>query len=104
MFHTKKEPVKKSLIDLEIERLLAVMAKIPPGSERYSKILHNLDILQKTKGSVNTTPPAQSSFAVDPNTVIVAITNIVGILMVINHEQLGVISSKAFGLIMKGRA
>jgi len=35
--------------------------------------------------------------------VIAAMTNIIGILLIINHERLNVITTKAIGFIAKGR-
>lgn len=40
---------------------------------------------------------------IDPNTLLVVAGNLVGIIMVLNFEKLGVISGKAFGMILRGR-
>lgn len=40
---------------------------------------------------------------IDPNTVILSATNLVGILLIINHERLNVITTKALGFILKAR-
>lgn len=45
----------------------------------------------------------ETKWKISPDTVLLAIVNLVGIGMVLWHEKLDVISSKAFGFIMKGR-
>lgn len=40
---------------------------------------------------------------IDPNTVILSATNLAGILLIINHERLNVITTKALGFILKAR-
>jgi len=40
---------------------------------------------------------------ITPDTVVVAVTNILGILLVLNFEKLDIVRSKAFGLLLKGR-
>jgi hypothetical protein len=40
---------------------------------------------------------------ITPDTIVIAVTNIVGILLVLNFEKLDIVRSKAFGLLLKGR-
>lgn len=83
---------KKSTLDAELDHILAEMNKINPASEEYRKMAESVEILSKAK--------AQNR-GVTPDTIILAITNLFGIGMILNHERLGVISSKAVGFIMK---
>lgn len=46
---------------------------------------------------VKTTPK------ITPDTVLVAATNILGILLILNFEKLDIVRSKAIGFILKGR-
>lgn len=47
--------------------------------------------------------PVEKKQRVSPEAVLSAATNLTGILLVLNYEKLGVITSKAFGLLVKSR-
>lgn len=40
---------------------------------------------------------------ITPDTIVVAATNILGILLILNFEKLDIVRSKAIGFILKGR-
>ena len=40
---------------------------------------------------------------ITPDTALICLTNVLGIILVLNVEKLDIIRSKAFGFIMKGR-
>lgn len=40
---------------------------------------------------------------IDVNTVVLVAGNLAGILLILNHERLHVVSSKALGFVLKGR-
>ena len=46
---------------------------------------------------------AGTALKVTPDTVLIAATNILGILLILNFEKLDIVRSKAFGLLLKGR-
>ena len=48
-------------------------------------------------------PAPKQKTRMSPDAVLAAVTNISGILLVLNFEKLGVVTSKAFGLLTKTR-
>jgi hypothetical protein len=95
MWFRKKE-VKKLVIDDEVIHVLTAMSKMTVGSEEYLHATDNLTALYAI-----TTAKSKPSFSMD--TVIVAVTNILGIVVILEYEQLRVISSKAISFVLKGR-
>lgn len=65
-------------------------------SENYTTGINNLKTIESMKR-----PKLQDK--VDPNVVISALSSIGGILAVLHFEKLGMVASKAFGLISKIR-
>jgi len=87
---------KKTGLEKEIELLLDVMREMEPASDGYTNMVKSLDILCKAK-------EAEKRKGVSADTVLIVLGNLVGIGFVLGYEKLGVISSKAFGMITKGR-
>ena len=81
----------------ELVRLLTEVKEMPVDSPEYSAAIKNVHVLCQ---AVAEKAPEQ----VDTNTIVMAVTNIMGILLVLNYEKLNVVTSKTFGMIYKGRA
>lgn len=92
MFLWKKS---ETHLDREIERAIAELDSHPVMSEEYGAVLDRIGRLNKMKEAGK--PPRQIS----PDTVIIAATNLIGIIMIIRHENVNVITSKAMGHVMK---
>lgn len=45
----------------------------------------------------------QPSWKISPDTLAVVLCNLVGILLILNHEKIDIVTSKALGFVMKGR-
>lgn len=86
---------EKSL-DEQIDRALRTMDNYPVGSEEYLSCLTMATELTKLKKE-------QKSLSVSKDTLAVVAGNLVGIILVIKHESLNVITSKAMGLLLKPR-
>lgn len=65
-----------------------------PSSEEYTTIARNVETLAKAKA-------LGDSKKLSPDAILGAATSILGIIAVLQYERLAVVSSKAFGLIMK---
>lgn len=91
---TPKE--EKYTIDREIERLLKEIEKLPVGSEEYLKAADTLKVMREARG-------VRSHSDIDINTVIAVAANIIGLLVVLNYEKTNVITTKAFGMLFRGR-
>src|SRR6266550_4722076 len=92
MFNIK--PKENAGLDLVIDIAEAELAKQDIGSVEYIQIMDQLERLYKMKASVKTEPNR-----VGKDNLIAVIGNFVGIVLVINHERVNVITSKALNMI-----
>lgn len=83
-------------IDKQIKRILDDMDMFGPGSEEYDILLPQLKKLMKLKDT-------KKSKSIDPNTVVLVVGNLVGILIIVMYEEKHVITSKAFSVFVKSR-
>lgn len=81
-----------------LARAVSELNDHPVMSDEYGEILDRIARLQKTKDA-----ETRSSDRVSPDTLVLAATNLIGIAMIIRHENLNVIASKAAGFIMRTR-
>lgn len=88
--------VKQKLIDLEIDRVLTLMSKMKPESAEYTAAAVNLDKLHSARSF-------KKEWSVSTDTIIIAATAIFQTLMILNHEYVGVVSSKALAYVLKGK-
>jgi hypothetical protein len=87
---------KKLKIDDEIQHILEALKTMPVDSKEYFTTCDNLAILMKAKNESN-------SNKVSMDTIVLAATNIVGILLVLNYEYLHVVSKTALAQVAKLR-
>ena len=85
MFKRKKTQLDEIIEEVQSELLL----RLDPQSDEYATVVHNLETLYRIK----------RDRGVSKEAVIGAGTNFMGILAVLNFERIGVITSKAFGLV-----
>lgn len=85
---------KNEALDGLIQMLEAELAVTDPETEGYKHILERYEKLTEIQRR-----GAESK--VDPNTLLVVVGNLVGVLAMLNFERLGVITSKAAGHIIK---
>lgn len=80
--------------DTEVDRILGLMSAIDPTSEDYGKAAESL----KTVCEARAKKPA---FPIDPEVIIGAAVNLLGIVLILQHERLNVISSRAIQFVRK---
>ena len=85
-----------SSLELEVDRAVRELMNHPIGSEDYVRTLDAIVKLHKMKEE------EKSSF-VSRDTLAIVGTNLLGILMIIKHENVNVITSRAMNLVMKPR-
>ncbi len=90
----KKE---KTMLEKEIEAVLLDMKDMYVGSEEYEVALNHLSILHEIKSK-------EKKWNVSPDTMAIVAGNLLGIMLILKHEELNVITSKALGFVIKGRA
>ena len=88
--------VKNRKLEEEIEVVLDHIKDLTPGTEDYAAALNNLEALYKIRN-------VKMEIRVKPETVLMVAGNLLGIVLILNHEKANVISTKALGFIMKGR-
>jgi hypothetical protein len=86
----------KQTFEKEVTRVLTEMEKMPVDSEAYGKAVNNLDVLCKARSS-------KTNSWLSADLVIPALTNLIGIMLVLNYEKLGVVTSKAMALVGRGK-
>lgn len=92
---TKKDDTPSPL-DAEIAVLLSKLDQITAkDSDEYATIIERLTELHKLK------PEVKASAKLSPDTALAVAANIAGILMIIHHERVGVLTSRAIGFIIK---
>lgn len=96
MFNMSK-PENQEALDSLIDRVIHDMEMIGPTHEEYPQLLNQLERLTKLK--VEEKPERVSR-----DTMAVIAANLIGILIVVAYEQKHVMTSKAFGNILKPKA
>jgi hypothetical protein len=90
---------KGKTLDETIERALVDMEDIPVESEEYLAAAKAVEVLCQARSHKKET----SIKGIPIEAVVAAGANILGILLVLNYERANVITTKAFGMIFKGR-
>lgn len=81
-------------LEIEIAKALAELKNHEATSEEYGTVVDRVAKLHKLKAEDRPKP-------VDPNTVLIVSANLLGIFMIVRHEHLNALSSKALGFVMK---
>lgn len=88
------DPKSKTSLDKEIDKLVLELETHEPTSTEFGTIVERLSKLHKIQED-------RKPESINPNTVLTIGANLAGILMIINYEHLGVISTKAMSFIPK---
>lgn len=96
MFSRFKKDKEPSPLDVAIASCYEKMAQLNETDEEYAKIADQLVKLHGLKMN-------EKSSRVSPDTTAKIAANIVGILLIIRHEHLNVITSKAMEQVMRTR-
>ena len=79
----------------EIDHVLLHMNDLEPYSEDYVTAMKNLKVLHELQNEL------RSRNSISPETALTVGANLAGILLVLNFEKIGIVTSKAFGLVTK---
>ncbi len=91
-----KPKTKLTTLEIVINEALERIEHVDPSTDGFARATDQIAKLHKMKES-ETLP------RVSPDTLVLAATNIAGIIMIIKHEHFNVITSKALGFILKPR-
>lgn len=90
----KKE---KTMLEEEIDAVLLSMKDMYVDSDEYEVALNHLSKLHEMNSK-------EKKWNVSPDTMAVVAGNLLGIMLILKHEELNIITSKAMGFVIKGRA
>lgn len=93
MFKKNTEP---KLIEIARDELIEKMRQAEPASEQYTAMVKNLEVLEKAKSH-------EKDRSISPDVALTVGGNLLGILAVLNFERLGVVTSKAIGMVLKAK-
>jgi hypothetical protein len=85
--------MKKLKISNEIERLLTVLTEVEPGDERYEIVAKNLKTLKEADGI--------RVDSISKEAILGAVISIGSLLLILNYERTGSITSKALGFLKR---
>lgn len=89
-------PKAKSRLQVEIDKLVLALNDHTTDSDEYGQIVERLSKLHKIQQD---NKPA----SVDPNAALNVAANLIGIMVIIRHEQFNFITSKAMNFVTKAR-
>lgn len=87
---------KPNLFDDEVNRVLTIMSTMQPESKEYRSAAEALSMVCEAR-KVKPTPP------VSPDVVVSVVANLIGIVLILKHEDLNVITSKAVSFIYRAK-
>ena len=93
MFWKEKEKTK---LDKAIEDRVDLLDSVIADPDEDRKIIDNLKDLADIKVQVEGT-----KHTINPNTIIGAVGSLAGVILILNYERLGVVTSKALNFIPK---
>ena len=96
MFNSKEVPRRQRLLESELERALTRLRTELPNSEDYPKML---TIVERLHELMDEEKPS----SVSKDVMLTVAANLLGILLIIKHESVNVISSKALSFVMRPR-
>ena len=96
MFNSKEIPKHQRMLESELDRVLIRLKTEMPDSEDYIKTLSLVERLNEMLDK-------ETPDVVSKNTLLVVGGNLLGILLILKHEHLNVITSKALGFVIRAR-
>lgn len=96
MFRDKEIPKYQRLIEEEYVRILTTLRFHQADSQEYAKLLGSVE---RIHGLMDIKKPSP----VSRETLLTVGANILGILLIIKHEDVNVITSKALGFVIRVR-
>lgn len=85
-----------SSLEQEIETLIDEMGYYPRNSDEYSQMANQLVKLYSLKET-------DSKRRITPDTLAIVAGNLLGIILIVGHERMNVVTSKALNFILKLR-
>jgi hypothetical protein len=87
---------KKSGLDAVMDSIIEEMLKLEPNSDEYTAMAKNLETISKAKSY-------EKEKGIKLDTIVFGIVNLLGIVMILKHEKIDIIATKALGFVLKWR-
>ena len=87
---------KKTKLEKVVDSILDDMSKYEANSDEYNDMANNLEKLLKAKSY-------EKQKGISPDTMAIVIGNLIGIVLILKHEKVDIITSKALGFVLRGR-
>lgn len=94
MFHDKEIPRHQRILEDEYIRVLTLLKMNQPDVPEYAKLLTSAERVHAMMDNKKPSP-------VSRETLLTVGANILGILLIIKHEDVNVITSKALGFVIR---
>lgn len=95
MFKTNKTPVNYPGLEEEIARIISELSGLDPNSHEYAQTVEQLEKLDAL------TCHKVEKKALSKDALLAAGANLAGILLILNYERIGAVTSKALGFVRK---
>lgn len=89
-------PGSAKAMEKELERLVSHLETLKIGCDEYISTLECIKKLSEAREKKN-------DHAISSEAILAATVNIVGILLIMNFERTGILTTKAIGFLSKGR-
>ncbi len=96
MFNSKEKPKHQRLLESELDRALTRLRAEMPNSEDYQKMLKVVERLHEMMAE-------EKPNVVSKDTLFSVGGNLLGIILILKHERLNVITTKALGFVIRTR-
>lgn len=92
-----KKPKTETNIQELIDSVQSHLFALDADSGEYDEVLKQLERLYKLQTH------SREGRTISPDTMFVVLGNLAGIVLILNYERLGIVTSKAVGLLMKSK-
>lgn len=82
----------KNNISIEVDRVVDFLSNIDPSDDDYTNSVQNLKTLCEARSK-------KPGALIEPEVLIAAAVNIVGIVLILRHEQFNVVTTRAMSFI-----
>lgn len=82
----------KNDISVEVDRVVDFLSNQDPSTDEYTHAAQNLKTLCEARAK-------KQAFAIEPDILIAAGVNLLGIVLILRHEQFNVVTTKAMSFI-----
>lgn len=89
---------RRTNLEKQIDRLVNELSHMEVTDEAYSKKLGIVERLEELRGDQQ-----KAKQSISPDTIAIVAGNLLGIILILNYEKIGVVTSKALGFVIRGR-